>query len=68
MGMALSKPRFVELRSERDRLVSVFAHDGLGRLEMHVAPIPDGPRIDVEYRFLAKPQTTRLESVYAAFP
>ncbi|MHC4211527.1 MAG: glycoside hydrolase family 38 N-terminal domain-containing protein, partial [Planctomycetota bacterium] len=68
VGMALSKPRFVELRSEPDRLVSVFAHDGLGRLEMHVAPIPDGPRIDVEYRFLAKPQTTRLESVYAAFP
>jgi hypothetical protein len=68
VGMALSTPRFVELRSERDRLVSVFAHNGLGRLEMHVAPAAGAPRIDVEYRFFAKPETTRLEAVYAAFP
>jgi hypothetical protein len=68
VDMALGKPRFVALRAERDRLVSVFDHRGLGRVEMHVAPAADAPRVDVEYRFLAKPETTRLESVYIAFP
>ena len=66
--MSLSRPRFVELRAERDRLVSVFAHDVLGHVELHVAPATNTTRLDLEYRILGKHAVTRLEAVYFAFP